>query len=140
MAVASSNLRLSTLDVKDFRTEVLWDTMVVNCQNLCGSTRPVGVEADGEISCLSDEAGREKGWSIYADMTTPAPTPQPTPSPTSLIVVSYGEHVVGDCVHSPNYPSDYGSNQACDTRFRSDGMLLVDDSATENSLFYVLLV
>ena len=37
---------------------------------------------------------------------------------TSLIVVSDGEcNVVGDCVHSPNYPSDYGSNLACDIRF-----------------------
>ena len=35
-----------TLDVKDFETEVLWDTMVVNCQYYSGSTGPVGVEAD----------------------------------------------------------------------------------------------
>ena len=40
-----------TLDVKDLETEVLWDTMVVNCQNYrVGSTGPVGVEADGGIS------------------------------------------------------------------------------------------
>ena len=71
---------LLTLDVKDFRTEVLWDTMVVNCQNCSGSTGPVGVEADGEISCFSDGAGRDKSWSINADMTTPAPTPPLTPS------------------------------------------------------------
>ena len=35
---------LLTLDVKDFRTEVLWDTMVMNCQNYSGSTGLVGVE------------------------------------------------------------------------------------------------
>ena len=86
---------------KDFRTEVLWDTRVVNWQNYSGSTGPVGVEADGEISCFSDGAGREKGWSIYADIS-PAPTPPPTPSFTSHIVVSDGEcDVVGYCVHSP---------------------------------------
>ena len=121
-----------------FTTEVLWDTRVVNCQNYSGSTGPVGVEADGEISCFSDGAGREKGSSIYAD--TPAPTPPPTPTFTSHIVVSDGEcDVVGYCVRSPNYPSDYGSNQTCDIRFRSDGTLLVDDFATENSLDYLLL-
>ena len=48
-------------------------------------------------------------------------------------------NVVGDCVHSPNYPSDYESNLACDIRFRSDGTLLVDDVATENSLDNFLL-
>ena len=41
-----------TLDVKDFETEVLWDTVVVNCRIYSGSTGPVGVEADGEISCF----------------------------------------------------------------------------------------
>ena len=60
-----------TLDVKDFKTEVFWDTMVVNCQNYSRSTGPVGVEA-------------------------------------------------------------------CDIRFRSDGTLLVDDFAIENSLDYLL--
>ena len=35
------------LDVKDFKYEVFWDTMVVNCQKYSGSTGPVGVEADG---------------------------------------------------------------------------------------------
>ena len=99
----------------------------------------VGVEADGEFSCFSDGAGREKGWSICADMITPAPTPPPTPSPTSHIVVSDGEcDAVSYCVHSPNYPSDYGSKQACDIRFRSDGTLLVDGFATENSLDHLL--
>ena len=33
---------LLTLDVKDFRTEVMWDTMVVNGQNYSESNRPVG--------------------------------------------------------------------------------------------------
>ena len=44
-----------TLDVKDFRTEVLWDTMVVNGQNYSGSTGPVGAETDDEISGFSME-------------------------------------------------------------------------------------
>ena len=58
----------------------------------------------------------------------------------SHIVVSDGEcNVVGDCVHCPEYPSNYGSNLACDIRFRSDGMLLGDDFATENSLDDLLL-
>ena len=89
---------------------------------------------------FSDGAGREKGSTIYADMMTPAPSAPLTPSFTSHILVSDGEsNVVGNCVHNPKYPSVYGSNQACDFRFRSDSTLLVDDFATENSLVYFLL-
>ena len=42
---------------KTFESEVFWDTMVGNCQNYSGSTGPLGVEADGEISCSSEGAG-----------------------------------------------------------------------------------
>ena len=42
---------------QDFESEVFWDTMVGNCQNYSGSTGPLGVEADGEISCSSEGAG-----------------------------------------------------------------------------------
>ena len=74
-------------------------------QNYSGSTGPVGVAADREISCFPAGAGPEQGWSMYTDITTPAPTLPPTPSPTSLIVVSCGEcNVVDDWVHSPNIP------------------------------------
>ena len=53
-----------TLQVKDFATEVFWDTLVVNGNNYSGSSGPVGVEADGEISWSSDGASEGKGWSI----------------------------------------------------------------------------
>ena len=43
---------LFAFDVKNFRTEVLWDMMVLNSQNYSESTGPVGAEADGEISCF----------------------------------------------------------------------------------------
>ena len=39
---------------------MLWNTLVVYGQNYSGSTGPVSVEADGEISCFSDGAGRER--------------------------------------------------------------------------------
>ena len=39
---------------------MLWDTLVVYGQNYSGSTGPVAVEADGEISCFSDGACRER--------------------------------------------------------------------------------
>ena len=41
---------LVTLDVKDFRNLMLWNTLVVYSQNYSGSTGPVSVEADSEIS------------------------------------------------------------------------------------------
>ena len=73
--------------------------------NYSGSTGLVVVAEDREISCCSDGAGPEKGWSMYAAITTPAPTLPPKPSHTSLIVVSDGEcNVVGDGVHGPNIP------------------------------------
>ena len=60
--------------------------------------------------------------------------------PTSHVVISDGEcNVVGDSVCIPYYFSNYGSNLACDIRFRSDGTLLVNDFATENSVDYFLL-
>ena len=55
--------------------------------NYSGSSGPVGVEADGEISWSSDGSSQEKGWSIRAGML---PTPAPTPSPTSHILVFEG--------------------------------------------------
>ena len=92
---------LVTWDVKVFRTQVLWYTLVVYGQNYSGSTGPVGVVADGEITCFSDEAGREKGWSMYTDMMTPAPTPLPTPCTTSHTMVSYDECDVVVIVSKP---------------------------------------
>jgi len=128
----------STLQVNDFNTEAVWDTLVVNGKNYSGSSGPVGVMADGQISWFSDGAGQEKGWFICVGLPTAAPTPPPTPSPTSHIVVVGPCDIVGDCVQSPNYPSNYESNQACTVSFRSDGTLSVDDFATENSFDYVL--
>ena len=128
---------LFTLDVKDFRTEVLWETMVVNSQNYSGSTDPVGVEADGEISCFLAGAGPEKNWTMYADMTTPAPTLPLALSPTSLIVVSDGKcNVVGDWVHSPNIPQI--TRRIWRVTFVSEAIacFLWTISPTENSLVY----
>ena len=55
-------------------------------------------------------------------------------------MVSDGEcDVVDYCVHCPNCPSVYGSNQACDIRFRSVVTLLMDDFAREKSLDYLFV-
>ena len=126
------------LQVKDFSTEVVWDALVVNGQNYSGSNGPVGVEATGEIFWSSDGGSQDKGWSICVGIPTEAPTPVPTPSPTSHILVIQGMcEIVGDCVQSPNYPSNYESNQACTIGFRSEGTLHVDDFATENQHDYL---
>ena len=61
---------------------------MVNGKNYSGSTGPVGVEADGRISCFSDGAGRQMSSSTYVVM--PAPSP-PTHSSSSQIVVSDGD-------------------------------------------------
>lgn len=130
----------SLLQVNDFSTEAVWDTLVVNGNNYSGSTGPVGVTADGQISWSSDGDGQDKGWSICVGIPTAAPTPPPTPSPTSHIIMIQGQcDIVGDCVQSPNYPANYGSYQSCTISFRSDGTLLVDHFATENAFDYVLL-
>ena len=38
-----------TLDVKDFETEVLWETMVVNSQNYSGSPGPSGISRATQV-------------------------------------------------------------------------------------------
>ena len=63
-AVASSNLRSRNVGCEGLLDWMLWDTLVVYGQNYSGSTGPVGVEPDGEISCFffffSDGAGQKK--------------------------------------------------------------------------------
>lgn len=84
---------------------------------------------------------------IYTPAPTPVPTPVPTPSPspaptsenyvpspTPAIVVEDGLcFVSGTCVHSPNYPLNYGSRETCTIDFNSEAILHVDDFATENN-------
>ena len=92
---------LLTLDVKDIKTEVLWDMMVMNSQNYSSSVVRLVLWVLRQMvrSLVFEMELAEKNWSMYADMTTPAPTLPPTLSPTSLIVVSDGEcDVVGDRV------------------------------------------
>ena len=80
----------STLEVRDFNTEVFWDTLKVNGGAYSGTVGPDGVEAQGQIVWSSDGASQERGWHICAVVPTPAPTPAPTPSPTPAIVVEEG--------------------------------------------------
>lgn len=129
------NLRSSsTLEVRDFNTEVFWDTLKVNGGAYSGTVGPDRVEAQGQIVWSSDGASQERGWHICAVVPTPAPTPAPTPSPTPAIVVEEGPcFVSGSCVHSPNYPLNYGSSETCTIQFNSDETLHVDDFATENT-------
>ena len=80
----------STLEVRDFNTEVFWDTLKVNGGAYSGTVGPDRVEAQGQIVWSSDGASQERGWHICAVVPTPAPTPAPTPSPTPAIVVEEG--------------------------------------------------
>jgi len=135
------NLRSSsTLEVRDFNTEVFWDSLSVNGAFYSGTVGPDRVEAGGQIVWTSDGASEEKGWHICAVLPTPAPTPAPTPSPTPSIVVEEGPcSVVGTCVLSPNYPLNYGSSQTCRVQFNSHETLHVDDFATENNFDSMVL-
>ena len=45
----------------------------------------------------------------------------------------------GSCVHSPNYPLNYGSSETCTVQFNSDETLHVDDFATENNFDKMIL-
>jgi len=130
----------STLEVRDFNTEVFWDTLKVNGGAYSGTVGPDRVEAQGQIVWSSDGASEEGGWHICAVVPTPAPTPAPTPSPTPAIVVEEGPcFVSGSCVHSPNYPLDYGSSETCTVQFNSDETLHVHDFAVENNFDKMIL-
>ena len=59
----------------------LWDASVVKNQNYSGSSRPVGVEANGEIFLSTDGQGQNK-WSMSIGTPSEASNPVPTPSPT----------------------------------------------------------
>ena len=100
-------------------------------QTYSGLNGPDGVEANGVITWSTDAAKQERGWHVCAVAPTPAPTVAPTPSPTSAISVVGPCDVFGDCVQSPNYPSNYGSSQSCTIGFRSDGTIYVDEFVTE---------
>ena len=62
---------LVTLDVKDLGLDVV-ERVGCYSQNYSGSTGPVSVEADSEISCFSDGAGR-----VRLGLCTPTARRQP---------------------------------------------------------------
>ena len=67
---------------------------MVDGNNYCGSSGPVGVEAGGGISWSSGGSSQVKGWSIRAGVL---PTPAPAPSPTSHILVFEGLYLWVSC-------------------------------------------
>jgi hypothetical protein len=62
----------------------------------------------------------------------PTATPSPTPAPTCPFSLSSGScSVVCDCVSSPNYPQNYGSNDNCVIDVIYASTLVVKDFNTE---------
>ena len=79
----------------DSRQRVVFGSrLVVDGNNYCGSSGPVGVEAGGWFSWSSGGSSQVKGWSIRAGVL---PTPAPAPSPTSHILVFEGLYLWVSC-------------------------------------------
>jgi len=77
---------------------------------------------------------------VMAEMTltppqpTPAPVPTPpppTPAPGTWELTGTGCVVDGNCIHSKNYPSNYGNSEACRVQLFGDIALSVDAFNTE---------
>jgi len=124
----------AALEVKDFSTEVFWDTLSVDDKIFYGTAGPDRVVAEREITFSSDGTDQDLGWHICALLPATVPTPAPTPYPTSSMELEgpcefFGE---GDiCVQSPNYPLDYDDYEHCTIRFTESTTLYVGDFFTE---------
>jgi hypothetical protein len=124
----------STLEVKDFRTEVYEDQLVVGGESYSGTLGPDRAEVSSTITWSTDSENHEKGWHICAVVPTPAPTPSPTPSPTVPLKVTSGNCQFDDyCVYSPHYPSKYDSSDSCSIEAQVDVTLHVVSFATEKN-------
>jgi len=123
-----------SLEVKDFKTEVLWDPLTVDDKIFYGSAGPDRMVAKKEITFSSDGTDQDLGWHICALLPATVPSPAPTPYPTSSMELEgpcefFGE---GDiCVQSPNYPSEYDDYEHCTIRFTESTTLYVGDFFTE---------
>merc|ERR1719346_455369 len=63
----------------------------------------------------------------------PTPTPQPTPAPPpgSWSIDGSGCVMDGNCIHSNNYPSNYGNSEQCFINLYGDIPLSFDTFQTE---------
>ena len=120
-----------TLDVMDFETEVLWDTMETARTTVDRLVLWVLRQSVGSLVFQMELAEK---WFVYLCQHASSKSATDAQLHQSHCRSDGECDVVGFCVHSPNHPPDYGSNQACDIRLRSSGTLLVDDFAIENSL------
>jgi hypothetical protein len=123
-----------TLEVKDFSTEVFWDTLTVDDQVFHGTAGPDRVRTEAEITFSSDGTDQDLGWHICAMLPATVPTPAPTPYPMTAMELEGPCEFFGDgdvCVQSPNYPSDYDDYEHCAIRFAENKTLHVVDFFTE---------
>merc|ERR1712232_241723 len=134
IGVNPSRWTSSSLVANSFDTEARWDTLTVNGQRYCGSTVTFnGVVPTRSILWTSDGSVVRSGWSICRDMggspTTIATTTTSTAITTTTSTTTspmFGDRpwivlsgdcsfdVGGECIRSPNFPENYGNNEACE--------------------------
>jgi len=93
-----------------FSTEAQFDILAINGQRYSGTVGPKHVTPQGTVVWTSDSIDHNSGWQLC-----PSP-PRGTPPPGySGFWVSSGACSVDStgCVASPNYPHQYGNDQAC---------------------------
>jgi len=131
-----------------FTTEAGYDKLTVGRTQYSGTVGPQGVivvEAD-VISWSSDSSVVRSGWKIClgpggATVTTSTTTAPPTTSTITTTAPAIGGtawsmasgacSVVGNCVASPNFPSNYGNSQQCNFNALRSGTILVESFNTE---------
>jgi len=117
------------ISVGSFQTERNYDKLFVNGEAFSGSNGPAGkIPTTGvPITWTSDYSVTSAGWKICLPATqTEAPTTTTTTTaaptmPPAWNVTKGACAVDGNCVTSPNFPSNYSVNQGCSISVQENG-------------------
>jgi len=93
-----------------FLTEAEYDILAINGQRYSGRNGPSDVTPQGTIIWTSDSIDRNQGWKLCPVL----PRETPPPGYSGLWVTSGTCSIDSKgCAVSPNYPQQYGNDQAC---------------------------
>lgn len=101
--------------MQSFFTEEGYDVLKVNDIEYSGSVGPEGIVPSGNMEWSSDSSIVKSGWKLCPlGATTTSTTTVTLPSGSMWQVTSGPCTIDGDfCAQSPNYPREYGKNEAC---------------------------
>jgi len=110
------------INVVAFNTESGYDVLTVNGYEYDGTSGPAGVVPTTTIYWTADSSEAQSGWKLCF-------------GPELYWIVHSGECMtLGDCIHSPNYPSNYGTGQRCEFEANFPGA--IDVVAFDTNTYY----